>query len=79
MGRCWSQKNSNIHVEQQQVYQGYRAVIASCSDESGIELTHTYSHAITSKEFIKYLRWLKKKNSRPVALFMDQLAVHKSA
>ena len=55
-GRSWSSKNSNLHVDQKQIYQGYRAVIAACSSEVGIELIHTYSHAITSMEFVKFLK-----------------------
>jgi transposase len=53
-------------------------VIASCSEEDGIELLHIFNQAITNKEFIKYLRYLKRKNRQRIALFCDQLSVHRS-
>ena len=77
--REWSQKNSNLSVDQADIYTGYRSVIASMSEQYGFGAISIYDHAITSKEFIEYLKLLRARHvKRPLALFMDQLAVHKS-
>ena len=77
-GRTWSGKNENVAVDQQQIYQGYRATIASVSAETGIEMFKTYEYAITQWEFAYFLRALIRKNDRPLAVMMDNLNVHKT-
>ena len=77
LGTCWSKKYENITVDQKQVYQGYLAVVASCSSEKGIEAIIIHNKAIDHKDFISYLKKLAKKNKVPIALFMDKLAVHR--
>ena len=37
MKREWSAKNSNLTVDQVDVYQGYRSVIAAISEENGVD------------------------------------------
>ena len=34
--REWSQKNSNLTIDQRDIYVGYRSVIASMTEENGI-------------------------------------------
>ena len=77
--REWSAKNSNLTVDQKEVYVGYRSVIASMTDETGIGLVMIYEQAITAVDFSCYLKKLRSKSgTKPLALFMDRLAVHKS-
>ena len=58
---------------------GYRSVIATISEDKGVELIKIYRTAVTSDTFIKYLELLSKRNDKqPLALFQDQLKVHKS-
>lgn len=53
-------------------------MIASVSSECGVELIKIYRTAIDAEKFIPYLEQLRKKNGdTPLALFMDQLSVHK--
>ena len=66
-------------VDQREIYTGYRAVIVAMTAERGIVLTHTHQSAVTATEFVHFLRKLRQKFGRqPLALFMDQLRVHKS-
>ena len=68
----WSPKHSNLSVDQEQVYQGYKSVIVTVSRESGLEHYDVYDQAITQDEFADHLKTLRKKNGRvPLALFMD--------
>ena len=58
---------------------GYRSVIASMTEETGIGLVMIYEQAITGADFAYYLKKLRAKSgTQPLALFMDRLAVHKS-
>ena len=77
LGTCWSKKYENISVDQKQIYQGYLAVIASCSSQKGIEAFFIHNKAIDHQDFINYLKKLTKQNKVPIALFMDKLAVHR--
>ena len=70
--REWSAKNSNLAIDQEQVYQGYKSVIVTVSRESGLEHYDIYDSAITQEEFADHLQILRKKNGKvPLALFMD--------
>ena len=44
----WSVKNTNLTVDQKEVYVGYRSVIASMTEESGISLIMIYEQAINN-------------------------------
>ena len=75
----WSSCRENQHVDQRDIYTGYRSVIATISEDKGVELIKIYRTAVTSDTFIKYLELLSKRNDKqPLALFQDQLKVHKS-
>ena len=79
MQRDWSRANSKLTVDQQSIYTGYKAVIASMTEEQGIGSYTIYPQALTAKEFIEFLQKLRRKHGRrPLALFMDQLKVHKA-
>ena len=77
--RDWSRRNSNLAVDQKDIYTDYRSVIASMSEENGVGLISIHDSAITADDFVVYLKNLRRKHpKRPLALFMDQLAVHKT-
>ena len=66
-------------VDQRDIYTGYHAVIAAISEEKGVDQIMIFSAAIDSNNFIDYLQKLRKRHGNaPLALFCDQLAVHKS-
>jgi transposase len=54
-------------------------VIASMTAENGMGCISAYPKAINSLDFIEFLQKLRRKHvRRSIALFMDNLAVHKS-
>jgi len=59
--REWSGRNSNLTVDQKEVYVGYRSVIASMTEETGIGLVMIYEQAITGADFAYYLKKLRAK------------------
>jgi hypothetical protein len=76
--REWSGKNSNLAIDQKDIMVGYRSVIASITEQEGIGLRQVYSQAITGKDFADYLLKLRARYPRrKLAVFMDQLSVHK--
>lgn len=78
LGVGWSRTKENLHVDQVQIYQGYRATIAAVSEERGVEHISTYNQAVVTSDFKDYLRVLRRGNRGGLALFMDQLAVHRA-
>ena len=78
--REWSSKNTSLTVDQEDVYVGYRAALASMTEEKGMLLVHVYEHPVKEPEFRAHLSKLRTKaGRRPIALFMDNLWVHKNA
>ena len=78
--REWSSKNTSLTVDQEDVYVGYRAALASMTGEKGMLVVHVYEHPIKEPEFRVHLGKLRTKaGRRPIALFMDNLWVHKNA
>jgi len=63
LNKDWSRSKENQHVDQRDIYTGYRSVIASISEE-GIEKIKTHRTAITSENFINYLKQLRKINGK---------------
>ena len=45
----WSVRLDNQHVDQRDIYTGYRSVIAAVSEERGVELIKIYRTAIKSE------------------------------
>ena len=68
----WSARNSNLSVDQREMYQGYRSVIATMTAEQGMGLCLIHLKAVDAEDFVAFLRRLRiKLCKRPVALFMD--------
>ena len=77
--REWSSKNTNLTVDQEDVYVGYRAALASMTAEKGMLLVHVYEQPVKEPEFCAHLMKLRSKaGAKPIALFMDNLWVHKN-
>ena len=76
--RDWSKKNSNLTVDQEDVYVGFRSVIAGMTEEHGIGLIKIHEQACTGEDFRDYLIQLRGKvGKRPVSLFTDNAGIHK--
>ena len=76
--REWAQKNSNLTVNQEDVYVGFRSVIAAMTEEHGLSLIKIHDEACTGEDFRDYLKQLKGKvGKRAVSLFMDNASTHK--
>ena len=72
-------KNSNLTVNQEDIYIGYRSVIAAITEDGGVDLCLTYTQAVTGADFINYLRALHLRHDRrPLTLLMDNLPLHKA-
>ena len=70
--REWSSKNTNLTIDNEDIYVGYRSVIASMTEEAGITHIQKQGSAVTSADFIYYLKRLRQKmGSAPLALFCD--------
>ncbi len=52
----WSCCKENQHVDQRDIYTGYRSVVAAIYEDKGVEHIKIYRTAITSNTFEKYLR-----------------------
>ena len=79
MGREWSSQNTNLSVDQVELYVGYRSVIAAVSEAEGVDHCAIHSEAINTQDFVKYLKDLRAKHKRkPLTLFMDKLPVHRA-
>lgn len=77
--REWSGKNTNLTVDQKEIYTGYRSVIVAMTEEQGLIYSLVCAKAIDGETFIEFLHGLRRKiRQRPLAIFMDQLRVHKA-
>ena len=75
----WSKKNTNLTVDQRDIYTGYRSVIVSMTEEDGLELSMICESAVNAETFNIFLKSLSQRfHRRPIALFMDSLRVHKA-
>ena len=76
--REWAKKNSNLTVNQEDVYVGFRSVIAGMTEEHGIGLIKIHEQACIGEDFRDYLKQLRGKvGKRPVSLYMDNAGIHK--
>ena len=57
--REWSGKNTNLTVDQEDIYVGYRAAIAAMSTERGMEYVSYQDQAVNAEDFIQYVRELR--------------------
>ena len=79
VNRDWSRRHSNLAVEQADVYQGYRSVLACMTESHGMQVLMCQDHAYDGAEFAAYLKVLRRRYGRtPLALLMDNLTVHKA-
>ena len=77
--REWSNKLTNINVDQATVYRGYVSVCAAITEDTGIEALAIQRKAFNAKEYIQFLYWLRFINdNNPLAIFLDNLQVHKT-
>jgi transposase len=78
--REWSGKNSNLAVDQEEVYVGYRSALAAMTAAKGVHLVMIWDHAVKEPEFEHFIKKLRTKaGKKPIALFFDNLWVHKTA
>ena len=54
--REWAKKNSNLTVNQEDVYVGFRSVIAGMTEEHGIGLIKIHEQPCTGEDFRDYLK-----------------------
>ena len=59
--REWSGKNSNLTIDQEEIYVGYRSVIAAMSEEDGMMHLQIKGQAVDSYDFIHFLSVLRRK------------------
>ena len=55
----WSNKNTNLTVDQKEIYTGYRSVIVAMSEENGLENSLICRSAIDSESFVLFLQRLR--------------------
>ncbi len=46
--REWSRKNTNLTIDNEDIYVGYRSVIAAMTEEDGILMISIYERAVNS-------------------------------
>ena len=75
----WSNRGHNITVDEARVRTGYVAVCAAITEGDGLEGLALQRKAFNTFEFCQFLYWLAFMNNyRPLAIFMDNLSVHRS-
>ena len=57
----WSGKNTNLTVDQKEIYTGYRSVIVSMTEELGIVKYQICPTAVKADTFNNFLRSLRRK------------------
>lgn len=68
----YSGRNTNLTIDQRDIFVGYRSVIASMSYDSGVGLVEIHGEAIDAEDFLVYLKKLRARNGKQaIALFMD--------
>ena len=71
--------NYNLAVDQAEVYTGYACALAAISAKNGVEYYVKTKKGIKSGDYIDFLHNLRIKfGNTPLALFADNLSVHKS-
>ena len=59
--REYSGKNTNLSIDQADIYTGYRKVIATMNRERGIGYTQILAEGIDSEIFLKFLKELRRR------------------
>ena len=72
LNRCYTSRNVHTQVNQNEVMQPYKAVIAAVSAEEGMELFQLQDHPATNKNFPVYIRTLSMMlKHKHFALYLD--------
>jgi len=70
--REYSRKNTNLTIDQEEIYVGYRACIASMTEQQGMLHIRIQEKGVNAQDFIEYLKALRQRMGRkPIALFFD--------
>ena len=70
--REWAAKNSNLTVDQEEVYVGYRSCIVSMSADHGIGYYVIQPKAVKSDDFVPFLHGLRAYHGKtPLVLYCD--------
>ena len=75
----WWLKNQPIKIDPRTYHKKTIASIAAISNEKGAELIMNFEKSVNREMFIAFLKKLRQNDPfRPMALFLDRLAVHRS-
>ena len=75
----WSERRSYPKADTRAFHKQTVATIAAISDEKGVELVCNYPNSVDQTKFIKFLKKLRAQDRfAKMALFLDQLQVHKT-
>ena len=70
--REYSRKKSNLTIDNEDIYVGYRAALAAISDDRGVIHVRIQQRAVNAEDYIRYLRSVRRKmGTTPILLFMD--------
>lgn len=79
LDKGYSHRNTNLAVNEDDVYTSYTAVLAAVSEEKGVEHLFLSPDPINEENFKLFTRKLRQKNKgKKLALFMDNLWFHKT-
>jgi hypothetical protein len=77
--RDYCPSRTHLKVKADDLFVGYRAVVAAVSSEEGFIYYELDDKAVTTESWLEYIRSLSAEmDNEPFALYMDQLQVHKT-
>jgi hypothetical protein len=77
--REWSNFKQQLQISHDELFVGFRTVIAAVSGEDGLVYSESQEQVTNSERFLPYIRMLSQQmDGEPFALYMDQLSVHKT-
>ena len=75
----WSRKGENAEVDEKLLNDYTKALLMGISEEEGVEQWMIFKKSVNTDKFVQYLLKVRAANGkREVALFMDNLQVHKT-
>ena len=76
---AWTQKKTNIQLDQRLIYNEVKAILAAVSREKGVDHVQIFRNSVTKAKFKIFLENLRSKYPfDDIILVMDNLSVHKS-
>ena len=79
LDKGYSHRNTNLAVNEDDVYTSYTAVLAAVSEEKGVEHLFLSPEPIKEENFNLFTRQLWQQNKgKKLAFFMDNLWFHKT-